>query len=138
LETEAALRSTGFQAPLAVYAQGRLGSRLQALGRNRTAALLAHPVRAAVAGTHRGFNLFGLALKHLLGSLLQLALVGEIGHVGRVLPDEARLAGHFALIAAEGGLMLRLAQVLEVLSSSLESVVAAAVGIVWLHRIARY
>jgi hypothetical protein len=112
---------------LTVNAQRGLRSRLQSLGRNRSAAVLAYPVGALLTRPHRGFYLLGLAIQQLLRGLLQLALVREIGDIGRVLIDRTELAGDVALVAAQGGVVLDLPQRFEVLGAARQRILGLAV-----------
>ena len=117
----------GISQTLAVDAQRGLRPRRQTFGRDLLAAPLAHAIRAGLSGVERRFDLLRLPLEQVLGGLLQLTLVREIGHVGRMLTDDAQLTGHLTLVAAEGGVVLGLAQRLEILGPLGEDVVGRAV-----------
>src|SRR5207245_921086 len=112
------LRAAALESPLAVDAQRGLGPGRQTLRRDGSSALLAYAVRARLACTKGGLDLRLFASQKLLGGLLQLALVGEVRRVGRVLTDDAQLAGLLALVALERGVVLGLAQRLEILGSA--------------------
>ena len=73
-----------------------------------------------LAPTHGVAHLFGLAVEDLLSRQLELALEGEVSDVGGVLANHADFASHLALVAAEGGVVLGLAQRLELLSALLK------------------
>ena len=69
----------------------------------------------ALARAHGRLDLLGLTVDELARRFLKLALIGEVGHIGRMLADDAQLAGHLALIAAERRVLLVSLEGLEVL-----------------------
>ena len=101
------------------------------------AARLTDAVRAFFSRAHRSFDLGGFAIQQVLCCLLHLALEGEVGNVRRMLTDEAGFAGQFTLIAAEYGVVLRLAQALKILGPAGERVIGRGLGRTlapgWLH-----
>jgi hypothetical protein len=56
--------------------------------------------------------LLGLLTEDLLSGRLQLALVSEIGHVGRMLVHSAEFTGHLALVAAENAVVLSFTKII--------------------------
>ncbi len=127
LATGRRLDSALFETALAVDAQRGLRSRLQPLGGNLAAALLAHTIGALFARAHRGFNLLGLAVQQLLSGQLQLALVGEVGDVRGMLADQADLARDVSLVAAQRRVMFGLAQLLEIFSSAGQRIIGLVI-----------
>jgi hypothetical protein len=67
-----------------------------------------------LARTQCCVDLRRLALEQVVRGLLQPALVGEVGRIGGVLADGARLTSHFAQVARGRGLVLSLAERLKV------------------------
>jgi hypothetical protein len=65
---------------------------------------------------HGRLDLLCLPIEQVLRRLVQFTLVGEVGHVSRVLADRAHLTGHLSLVTAEDTVVLRLAQRVQVLS----------------------
>ena len=118
--------SGALAASLALHAQGRLGPRSQAIGRDGLTAVLARTVGAALPCSQRVVDLRLFALQQVLSGLLQLALVHEIGGVSGVLRHGAELASDLALIAREGGVVLRLAERLQVLRATRQCVIRCA------------